>query len=391
MYIKRIVQEQIEKVLFKGRIIILYGARQVGKTTLVKKIIDNVPESSLFLNCDEPDVREALTDKTSTELKQFIGNSGLVVIDEAQRIKNIGLTLKLLVDNFPSVQVIATGSSSFELSNNIKEPLTGRKFEFYLYPISITEISQIYSDIEIKRLLENMMRFGMYPKVVTSATTEMRQIISEIAESYLFKDFLEYQNLKKPELLEKLLQALALQIGNEVSYSELASLLGADKITIEKYIHLLEKAFIVFPLKPFSRNLRKEIGKRRKIYFFDLGIRNSIIINFNSLNLRNDVGALWENFLLIERMKFNASMERQVNQYFWRTYEKKEIDLVEESVGILTGYEFKWGKGRAKAPNDFLITYSGSSIHLINQDNFLDFIKSNIRPEKPLAKTNQHL
>jgi hypothetical protein len=375
MYIKRIIQDQIEKVFFSERIIILYGARQVGKTTLVKKILESSSESSLFLNCDEPDIREALTDKTSTQLKQFIGENRLVVIDEAQRVRNIGLTLKLLVDNFPNIQIVATGSSSFELSNNIKEPLTGRKIEFHLYPLSIAELLQIYSNIEIKRLLENILRFGLYPKVVTSSTIEMPQIINEISESYLFKDFLEYQNIKKPELLEKLLQALALQIGNEVSYRELSNLLGVDKITIEKYINLLEKAFIVFPLRPFSRNLRKEIGKMRKIYFFDLGIRNSIIKNFNPLNLRNDVGGLWENFLLTERIKFNAAKQRQVNQYFWRTYEKKEIDLVEESAGKLTGYEFKWGKGKAKMHEDFLKTYSGSSIHLINKENFLDFIK----------------
>lgn len=375
MYITRIIQDQIEKTLFSDRIVILYGARQVGKTTLVKKIIDNNPEYSLFLNCDEPDIREALTDKTSTQLKQFIGNNRLVVIDEAQRVRNIGLTLKLLVDNFPDIQVIATGSSSFELSNNIKEPLTGRKIEFRLYPLSIIELSQIYSDIEINRLLENILRFGQYPKVITSSTIEMPQIINEISESYLFKDFPEYQNLKKPELLEKLLQALALQIGNEVSYSELSGLLGVDKITIERYIHLLEKAFIIFPLTPFSRNLRKEIGKMRKIYFVDLGIRNSIIKNFNNLHLRNDVGGLWENFLMTERIKFNISKQRQVNQYFWRTYEKKEIDLVEESAGKLTGYEFKWGKGKIRMHKEFLETYSGSSIHLINKDNFLNFIK----------------
>lgn len=375
MYINRFIQNQIEAVLFSGRVIILYGARQVGKTTIVKKIIAENPDHSLFLNCDEPDIREALADKTTTQLKQFIGDKKLVVIDEAQRVKNIGLTLKLLADNFPDIQVIATGSSSFELSNNIKEPLTGRKIEFQLFPLSILELSSIYSDVEINRLLENAMRFGLYPKVTTSSTIEMPQIISEISDSYLFKDILEHQRLKSPELLEKLLQALALQIGNEVSYTELSSLLGVDKITIEKYVRLLEQAFIIFPLRPFSRNLRKEIGKMRKIYFTDLGIRNSLIKNFNRLDLRNDVGALWENFLIIERIKANAAKSRRVNQYFWRTYERKEIDLLEESSGKLTGYEFKWGQGKLKLHKDFLNAYPGSELNLINKTNFLEFIR----------------
>lgn len=329
----------------------------------------------MFLNCDEPDIRDLLTQKTSTELKWLVGKNSLVVIDEAQRVRNIGLTLKLLIDNFPQVQVLATGSSSFELSNHVKEPLTGRKIEFQLYPLTVAELSQTYSDLEIGRLLGNILRYGLYPEVATSQETEAARVINEIAESYLYKDILEYQTLKKPEVLEKLLQALALQLGNEVSYTELSNLLGIDKMTVEKYVSLLEKTFIIFPLRPFSRNLRKEIGKKRKIYFFDLGIRNSIIKNFNPMDLRNDVGALWENFLMAERMKANAARQAQINQYFWRTYDKKEIDLVEEGGGTLAGYEFKWGKGKVKKQKDFLSAYPGSSIHLINRENFLEFVK----------------
>lgn len=375
MYLRRSIQTQVEAALARKRAVILYGARQVGKTTLVKKILGDSSRSSLFLNCDEPDVRESLTQKNSTELQQLIGDNMLIVIDEAQRVLNIGLTIKLLTDNFPDVQILATGSSSFELSNRIKEPLTGRKIEFHLYPLSIAEMLQNHSEMEITRLLESFLRFGMYPEVVTSRITEAAEVINEIAESYLYKDILDYQTLKKPELLEKLLTALALQIGQEVSFTELANLLGVDKLTVEKYINLLEKTFIIFPLRPFSRNLRKEIGKKRKIYFYDLGIRNSIIKNFNPLDVRNDAGALWENFLMAERIKFNSAGNRSVNQNFWRTYDKKEIDLLEESGGTLSGYEFKWGKGKLKHQRDFLNAYPGSAIQVINRENFLDFVR----------------
>ncbi|MHB1389669.1 MAG: ATP-binding protein [Thermoleophilia bacterium] len=375
MQFQRTIQKSLEKALSRRKVVILYGARQVGKTTLVKKIIKDSSDTALFLNCDEPDIRDLLTQKTSTELKWLVGDNRLVVIDEAQRVRNIGLTLKLLIDNFPQVQVLATGSSSFELSNHVKEPLTGRKIEFQLYPLTMAELSQTYSDLEIGRLLGNILRYGLYPEVATSQETEAVRVINEIAQSYLYKDVLEYQTLKKPEVLEKLLQALALQVGNEVSYTELSNLLGVDKMTVEKYVGLLEKTFIIFPLRPFSRNLRKEIGKKRKIYFFDLGIRNSIIRNFNPMDLRNDVGAMWENFLMAERMKANAARQAQINQYFWRTYDKKEIDLVEEGGGTLAGYEFKWGKGKVKKQKDFLSAYPGSSIQLVNRENFLEFVK----------------
>ncbi len=375
MYFNRSIQGQIEKSLTRGKAVIIYGARQVGKTTLAQKILSDSPGNSIYLNCDEPDVRNALTERTSIQLRQLIGENELMVIDEAQRVRNIGLTLKLIIDNFRELKIIATGSSSFELSNRVKEPLTGRKIEFQLFPLSITELSQAYSDLDLRRLLEAIMRFGLYPAVVSAALDVKTRIVSEISESYLYRDALEYQALKKPELLEKLLQALALQLGNEVSYKELANLLGTDKATVERYVGLLEKAFIIFVLRPFSRNLRKEIGKKRKIYFYDLGVRNSIIKNFNSLNLRTDVGSLWENFLLAERIKTNSSRMRPVNQYFWRTYDRKEIDLVEEAGGVLAGFEFKWGQGRVKKHKDFLEGYPGSSIDVVNRANFLSFVR----------------
>lgn len=371
--IKRKIQEKIEKKLFKGKIIIIYGARQVGKTTLIKEIQKKYNNNSIYLNCDEPDIREALTDKTSTELKSFIGEKKLVFIDEAQRVKNIGISLKLLIDNFPQLQIIATGSSSFELSNSMAEPLTGRKYEFYLYPFSVEELSLAYSDIEIKRLLEKRMIFGMYPEIVKNEI-EAGENLSSLAKSYLYKDVLQYQDIKNPEILEKLLQALALQIGNEVSYNELASIVNIDKKTVESYISILEKSFIIFRLNPFSRNLRNELKKLRKIYFWDTGIRNVLINNLNPLNLRNDVGMIWENFLISERLKLNNNNELQRKGYFWRTHQQQEIDYLENEEGKLSGFEIKWNK-KARLPKVFKEAYPESLFEIINKDNFFEFVK----------------
>jgi uncharacterized protein len=373
MYIKRIIQNSITKSLFKGKVIIIYGARQVGKTTLVKEIMADSDKESLYLNCDEPDVRAALTNKSSTELKSFIGNTPLIVIDEAQRVLNIGLTLKLLIDNFPDSQIIAAGSSSFELSNKIKEPLTGRKLEFCLYPLSIKELTQLYNEIEINRLLAERMVFGMYPGVIF-APDNKEQILRELATSYSYKDVLAFQDMRKPEILERLLQALALQIGNEVSYLELAQLLGVSKETVENYIDILEKAYIIFKVGPFSRNLRNELKRKRKIYFYDLGLRNALINNLNPLELRQDVGALWENFLVLERMKHNNNLANFANVYFWRTMAGQELDYIEDIAGQLFAYEFKWSKNKFNAPKDFLKAYPGSTIKLINRDNYFDFL-----------------
>ncbi|MBU3942958.1 ATP-binding protein, partial [Patescibacteria group bacterium] len=287
--IKRTIQKNIEKNLFKGKIIIIYGSRQVGKTTLVKEILKKYPKNSEYFNCDEPDIRQALTDKTSTEIKSFLGNKKIIVLDEAQRVKNIGLSLKLIIDNFSDIQIIATGSSSFDLSNKIKEPLTGRKIEFYLYPISVKELKSVYSALEINRLMEERMIFGMYPDIILNRE-DKEQRLKELSFSYLYKDALAYQNIKNPEVLEKLLQALALQISNEVSYNELAETVGVDKNTIANHIQILEKAFVIFRLRPFSRNLRNELKKMRKIYFYDTGVRNALINNFNPVNLRQDKG-----------------------------------------------------------------------------------------------------
>lgn len=363
----------IEKGLFKGKIAIIYGARQVGKTTMVKKIQKKYSENSSYFNCDEPDIRDALTNKTSTEIKAFIGKKQLIIIDEAQRVENIGLTLKLIADNFTDIQIIATGSSSFDLSNKIAEPLTGRKTEYYLYPFSLEELRGAYSDLEIDRLLERRMIYGMYPEI-TRDEEDSEKKLKSLALSYAYKDILQYQYIKNPEVLEKLLKALALQIGCEVSYNELAGLVGVSKQTVENYVQLLEKAFIIFRLGPFSKNLRNELKKLRKIYFYDTGIRNALINNFNPFDLRTDVGNLWENFMISERIKYNNSRGIDANMYFWRTTQKQEIDYVEEKGNVLSAFEFKWKKDSFKKPKSFLEAYAGSSIELVNKDSYNKFI-----------------
>ena len=372
--IKRQIQSNIEACFFKGKAVIIYGARQVGKTTLIKSIQKKDYQNSLFINCDEPDYRAILTDISSTELKEIIGSKNVVFIDEAQRVKNIGLTLKLFVDNFPEKQVIATGSSSLDLSDEIVEPLTGRKYEFQLFPFALSELEDKYSFLEIQRILENRIIMGMYPEIVKKSD-EAEILLKSLASSYLYKDVLQYQDIRKPELLEKLLTALALQIGSEVSYNELANLLGVSKQTVANYIQLLEKSFVIFHLSPFSRNLRNELTKLRKIYFYDTGIRNAVINNFNPMEMRQDIGQLWENFMISERLKQNAIIGRQVNTYFWRTHQQQEIDYLEDAEGKLKGFEFKWKTGKYRIPKIFLKTYPGSKVQLISKNNFQEFIQ----------------
>lgn len=373
MIISRSIQHALEEALFKGKIVVLYGARQVGKTTLAKLILEQHRDNSLYMSCDEPDIRDALTDTTSTALRSFFGSLKLVVIDEAQRVKNIGLTLKLIADNLPGLQVIATGSSSFELSGKISEALTGRKIELFLYPFSVAELMQHYSPLEMHRLLEDRLIYGMYPGVVFSGPDRERRV-RELATSYSYKDVLTYQDIRNPELLEKLLQALALQIGNEVSYTELAELLGVHKATVESYVRILEQAYIIQRIGPFSRNIRNELKKKRKIYFVDLGLRNALINNFNPIDLRQDVGSLWENFLVMERIKHNRNLGIWTNTYFWRLTSGKEIDYVEEAGSVLSGFEFKWRKSSFPAPKEFINAYPGSTVTLINRGNYLDFV-----------------
>jgi len=372
--IKRTIQADIIQNFFKGKAIVIYGARQVGKTTLIKDIQKQYLDSSVYLNCDEPDIRAVLTNATSTALGAYIGDKRIVFLDEAQRVKNIGITLKLIVDNFSDVQVVATGSSSFDLSNEISEPLTGRKREYQLFPLSIGELMAGQSWMEKKRLLELRMVYGMYPEICRKNAEDAVEVLKEITRSYLFKDILQFHDIKYPEILEKLLQSLALQIGHEVSYTELAGHLGIDKVTVSNYIQLLEKGFVIFRLRPFQRNLRNELKKLRKIFFVDLGIRNALINNFNPLDLRQDAGFLWENFMISERIKYHYHYRNHIQWYFWRTHQQQEIDYIEDVQGVLFGFEFKWRDQKYRPPKAFLSSYPGSSVQLITQDTVQDFI-----------------
>lgn len=372
--IKRRLIPLIQSHFFKGKIIQLLGARQVGKSTLLEELITPYKNEVLWLNADEPDVRQELSNTTSAALRNLIGSKKLVIIDEAQRIENIGITLKLMADQLKGIQVIATGSSAFELANKINEPLTGRKYEFFLYPLSFGEMVDHSSLLEEKRLIEHRLIYGYYPEIVTRPGEE-RKHLGLLTSSYLYKDLFDWQQIKKPALLENLLQALALQLGNEVSFLELAQLTRSDNETVERYVNLLEKAFVIFRLGSLSRNLRNELKRSRKIYFWDVGVRNAIIKNFSPLSLRQDTGALWENFLIVERIKANAYASRSVNQWFWRTHAQQEIDYIEEVDGKMDAFEIKWnGKSKSKFPKAFTEAYPEAGTTVIDRSNFTEFI-----------------
>lgn len=372
--IQRALYQKITSQLFQGKAIIILGARQVGKTTILEELQKNIDGKLLFLNADEPDVRARLTNVTSSQLKQVIGDHRMVVIDEAQRIKNIGLTLKLITDQIKHVQVVATGSSAFELANEINEPLTGRKYEYNLFPVSVKEMINYHGEMEEKRMLETRLIYGMYPEVVINPGKE-KKALENLTGSYLYKDIFSFQEIRRPDVVEKLLQALALQVCNEVSYNELAQIISADPITIERYIGLLEQAFVIFRLYSLSRNHRNELKKSRKVYFYDNGIRNALIANFNPLSLRQDTGALWENFMVSERMKHIHYNDIYCNRFFWRTLQQQEIDYIEEREGKLFAFEFKWNKkAKAKFPKTFASSYPKAEMKLITPANYEEFI-----------------
>ena len=351
------------------------GARQVGKSTLLHSLLDG-DESVLWLSGDDDDVRDLFRNISSTRLKAIVGNRKTVVIDEAQRIEDIGLRLKLITDQLPGVQVIATGSSSFELSSKVNEPLTGRKRELKLFPLSFRELVSHTSFLEEHRMIPHRLIYGYYPEVVCSPSNE-KVVLKELTDSYLYRDLLSFDTLRKPDVIVRLLKALSLQIGSQVSYNELASLLGLTSKTVEKYLDILEKSYIIFRLGSFSRNMRNELKLSRKIYFWDLGIRNAVIGNMAPLENRNDTGALWENFLIAERMKNNSYSNSFAQSYFWRTKDQSEIDYLEEEDGGLSAYEFKWNpaKSKTKCPASFAAAYPSSTYKVITPDNIEEFIK----------------
>ena len=364
----------VKAAMFGGKVIILTGPRQVGKTTLSREIAETSREPYKWFNADEPDVRAFFTDITSTRLREMFGKNRLIVIDEAQRIYNIGLTLKLVADSIQNVQVIATGSSALELAGGTNEPLTGRKWEYTLFPLSFEEMSGHTSREEEHRLLEHRLLYGYYPEVINNQGNKQKILVS-LVNSYLYKDFLALEQVRKPTLVEKLLQALAFQLGSEVSYNEIAQLIGADNETVERYINLLEKIYVIFRLGSFSRNLRNEIKRNRKIYFWDVGVRNALINNFNPISLRNDTGALWENFLVVERMKNLHYQEIPCNRYFWRTTQQQEVDYIEERDGKLHAFEFKWSTTKkAHIPKTFLSAYPDSETMIITRENYFSFL-----------------
>lgn len=375
MLIKRKLNPIVEDHFFRRKAIIILGARQVGKSTLMKHVTEKIDQPLLDLNCDDPEVRDILTNINSANLKLLIGNFKVIAIDEAQRVENVGLVLKRMVDNYPDIQVVASGSSSLRLRESINEPLTGRKYEYTMFPISTAELYDTYGLLKTRQLLDSRLIYGSYPDVLTHQE-EAKDLLRTLADSYLYKDILELDEVRKPVVLQKILIALALQLGSEVAYNEVARTVGSDPKTVERYIDLLEKCFVVYSLPALSRNMRNELKKTRKIFFYDNGIRNAILQNYAPISLRNDIGALWENFFITERIKYNAYLGRHVNYYFWRTTNQQEIDLVEESDGEFSIFEMKWNPSKAstKFPQSFIDNYSPKECIVVTPDNYLDFL-----------------
>ena len=371
--IERLLYKTIENKLFVGKIIILTGARQVGKTTLLKQLLRQ-KEGVLWLNGDELQVQNLFANASADRLLSEFSNSKIVILDEAQRIENIGLRLKLIADSDSEVQVIATGSSAFELANKVNEPLTGRKWEYQMFPLSFGEMVAHHGKLKEMRMLPRRIIYGYYPEVVTNDGNEV-EILKLLTDAYLYKDILSWESIKHPDKLQTLLRALAYQVGSQVSYNELSQMCSMDSKTVERYINLLEQCYIIFRLPSFSRNLRHELKSSRKIYFYDNGIRNALIADYRAPEVRQDIGALWENFVIAERMKSNEYYHRWVNRYFWRTKQQQEIDYLEESGGKLHAYEMKWNpRAKASITKTFTEAYPNSEFQVITTDNIADFL-----------------
>ena len=375
MYIERKLYPIINSKLFKGKAIIILGARQVGKSTLMKSVSDSLDLPTLKLNCDDSEIRNLLKEINSFNLKLLIGSNKLILIDEAQRVENIGLIIKRIVDEYADVQVMASGSSSLQFGDALNEPLTGRKYEYTLFPISTGELYDTMGLITTRQMLEARLSYGSYPEIITHQE-EAKELLGYLSDSYLYKDILELEQIRKPVVLQKILLALALQIGSEVSYNEVANTVGSDPKTVEKYIDLLTKSYVLYPLYGFSRNLRNELKKTKKIFFYDTGIRNVIIHNLSPIQYRTDTGPLWENFFIMERIKHNYYKGIKANYYFWRTKTQQEIDFIEEYDGKIKIFEMKWNIGRAnsKFPASFVEAYRPAEMHVVTPDNYLEFL-----------------
>lgn len=372
--IKRTLDPILHQRLFDGKVILILGPRQVGKTTLARQIMAEFPDQSLWLSGDDPETVQVLRQPSLSRLKSLIGSLTLIIVDEAQRIPGIGTTLKLLHDNMPDIQILATGSSALDLAEQTAEPLTGRKWEYLMFPLSFEELTAHHGLIAERGLLNQRLVFGTYPEIVNSPGTE-REPLQLLSNSYLYKDLFRLEQLKKPLLLENIVRALAFQVGNEVSYNEIAQLVGASPQTVEKYIDLLEKAYIVFRLPALSRNERNEIRKSRKIYFFDNGIRNAVIGNFTPIESRTDIGALWENYLVSERRKRVEYDRTFARSYFWRSINQQEIDYIEEIDGQFLAVEFKWNpQAKVRFPAIFLEKYAVRRTLVVTPANYDEFL-----------------
>ncbi len=370
--IKRIIDSQIQEKIGKKKAILLFGARQVGKTSLIRSVVKNIPH--VWFSGDEPDTQLILENITSARINQLAGNNKIIVIDEAQMISNIGILIKRIVDNVTDIQVIATGSSAFELADKTKESLVGRRFEFQLYPMSLKEMVQDSDWLSQKRLVPHYLVNGLYPEVINERGNEI-ETLKDLTESFLFKDVLNFDGISKSNIIFKLTQMLAFRVGSEINYSSLANDLGINKITVEKYITILEQNFIVFTLNSYSNNIDNELKKGKKIYFWDVGIRNTLIRNFSPIELRNDVGALWENFVIVELLKKNSYQKKHAEYYFWRTTQQQEIDLIEVINGKIVAYEIKYNpKQKVNFSKTFIKTYQPEAVKVIHSENIFDYI-----------------
>lgn len=370
--IERLLYHQIKEKLFAGKVIVITGPRQSGKTTLLKELASNYADV-LFLNADNIEIQTLFDVQSVNRLKTIFGNHKIVIIDEAQRIKNIGIKVKIAADELKEIQLILTGSSSFELSEEINEPLTGRKFEYTLFPVSFAEMVNHHQFINENVLINHRLVFGYYPEIVINQGDE-KELLNLLTNSYLYKDILSWNKIRKSDKIVKLLQALAFQIGNQVSFHELGQIVGLNSETVESYIQLLEKSFVIFRLGSFSRNARNELKKSQKIYFYDNGVRNTLIANYNPVELRNDVGSLWENFLISERKKYLSYNNIYANSFFWRNHAQQEIDYIEEREGKLFAYEIKWDKSKVKFPKSFLEAYNECETNVITFQDYESFI-----------------